>query len=338
MAAGNTRISDVIVPEVFTRYVSLLTEEKSRLIQSGALARNAQLDEFLAGGGETVNVPNWNDLDNEDENISSSDESVTSSPKKITTAKEIAIRMSRNQSWSSSDLTAALAGEDPMAEIANKVGGYRARRLQKAFLATMVGVFADNDANDGGDMTNDIKGASYVPGTTDFSTEAFLDALLTMGDSQEDLSLVMVHSVVYNTMQKNNLIDFIPDARGETEIPTFLGRQVIVDDGVTSAGGVYETLIFAGGAVLLGQGDPKMPTEVDRNPEAGNGGGQELLYNRWEWCLHPRGFAFVDAATAGEGGPSNAATAGNLGAATSWDRVYPERKQVKIARLVTREA
>jgi hypothetical protein len=33
-------------------------------------------------------------------------------------------------------------------------------------------------------------------------------------------------------MQKNNLIDFIPDAEGHINIPTFLGRRVIVDDGM----------------------------------------------------------------------------------------------------------
>ena len=49
MAIGpNTQVSDVIVPEIFTPYVQQITEEKSRLVQSGALTRNSTLDEFLA--------------------------------------------------------------------------------------------------------------------------------------------------------------------------------------------------------------------------------------------------------------------------------------------------
>ena len=53
MAAGPlTQVSDIVVPEIFTGYIQQLTEEKSRLIQSGAVARSPIIDQFLAGGGE----------------------------------------------------------------------------------------------------------------------------------------------------------------------------------------------------------------------------------------------------------------------------------------------
>ena len=42
--------------------------------------------------------------------------------------------------------------------------------------------------------------------------------------------------------------------------------------------------------------------------------------------------------TAANGGPGNGAGANDLQNAGSWDRVYPERKQIKFARMVTREA
>jgi hypothetical protein len=148
--------------------------------------------------------------------------------------------------------------------------------------------------------------------------------------------MVMVHSVVYNRMQKNNLIDFIPDARGEINIPTFLGREVIVDDGITNAAGVYHSWLFGPGALRLGVGTPKVPTEIERLAGAGNGGGAETLYNRVEWAIHPTGNKY--AGSPANGGPSNASSANNLAAAASWQRVYPERKQIKIARLISRES
>lgn len=350
MATGpTTRISDVIVPEIFNPYVQQMTEEKSRLIASGAVVRSAQLDQDLAGGGLTFKAPSFKDLDNEEENVSTdvADDDFTggsanSTPKKTGTSNEIAVRLSRNQSWSSSDLTAALAGVDPMNSIADRVSTYWARRLQAAFVATVNGIFADNNAAPAGtehvqgDLTNDISGVSYSAGVTDFSAPAFIDAAVTMGDSMGDLTMVCVHSIVYARMQKNNLIDFIPDSRGETMIPTFLGRIVIVDDGVPSpSSGIYHTWLFGGGAALLGMGAPKVPTETARKPDAGNGGGQEVLYNRVEWSIHPVGHKY--AGTPANGGPSNAATANNLAHAASWQRVYPERKQIKIARLITRE-
>lgn len=351
-AAGPiVQIADVVVPEIFTPYVQQLTEEKSRIISSGVAVRDGLLDDLLAGGGLTFNVPSWQDLDNDEENIATDDipHGYTGGvddpdPKKIGSATEIAVRMNRHQSWAASNLAAQLAGNDPMESIAQRVANYWARRLQAAFIATMGGIFADNDAapsggdtHTQGDLTVDISGASYVEGETDFSAAAFLDAAVTMGDSMEDLQLVAVHSIVYNRMQKNNLIDFIPDARGETTIPTFLGRTVIVDDGVPSpSNGVFETWMFGAGAVRLGIGTPNMATETERKAGAGNGSGADVLHNRVLWTIHPTGHAYKVASPAA-GGPSNAATAGNLANADSWTRVYSERKQIKIARLITRE-
>lgn len=340
------QLADVIVPEIFNPYIQQITEEKSRIIQSGAIARDGMIDSFLAGGGETFNIPSFKDLDDDEDNVSTDtapDEytggSGNSTPKKIGTAREIGVRLSRNQSWGSMDLAGDLIGADPMSSIGNRVGAYWARRLQKAFVATVNGIFAQNDAATGdekGDMTHDVSGTDFDAATTTFSADAFVDAAVTMGDSMEDLTMIMVHSIVYARMQKNNLIQFIPDARGEVNIPTFLGRTVVVDDGVTAANGVFHTWLFGAGAFRLGMGAPKTPTETKRDPDAGNGSGAEILYNRVEWCVHPVGYAFVGN-PAGVGGPSNAATTGNLAAADSWARAYSERKQIKIARLITRE-
>lgn len=340
MAAGVTRIADVVVPEIFTPYVQQLTAEKSRIIQSGAMVMDSELSSSLAGGGLTFNLPSFRDLDNDEENTSSDDPAVNSTPNKIGTATEIQVRLSRNNSWSSMDLAAVLAGADPMQAIANRVSSYWVRRLQAAFVSVNKGMFAQNAlASPVGaaqnDMTHDVSGSAFVDGVTNFTSEAFIDTTLTMGDSMEELTMCMVHSIVYARMQKNNLIDFIPDARGEIMIPTYLGRQVIVDDGVPHTGGVFDTWLYGAGAYHMGQGSPAVPTEMDRKPTAGNGGGQDVLFNRVEWALHPVGNAYVGTSPAG--GPSNAASANNLAAAASWNRVFSERKQIKIARLVTRE-
>lgn len=353
MASGVTRIADVVVPEIFSPYTQQLTQEKSRLVRSGALTADAALATALAGGGLTFNEPSFKDLDNDAENVSSDDPNTAATPNKIGTATEIQVRLSRNNSWSSMDLTGDLAGADPMNAIANRVADYWTRRLQAAFVATINGVFADNAAAPSGgdthlqnDMTHNISGVSFSDGVTNFSAEAFVDAATTMGDSMEDLSMVMMHSIVYSRALKNNLIDFIPDSQnmasvpdsrpGRSQgIPTFLGREVIVDDGTPSAAGVFQTWLFGANSVRFGAGTPKVPTEVDRKPAAGNGGGQDVLHNRVEWAIHPVGHAFVG--TPDAGGPGNGSGANQLAAAASWRRVFPERKQIRIARLITRE-
>jgi len=343
MASGVTRIADVVVPEIFSPYVQQMTQEKSRLIRSGAITLDPQLNSALAGGGLTFNEPSFKDLDNDAENVSTDDPATDSTPNKIGTATEIQVRLSRNNSWSSMDLSGDLAGADPMQAIANRVSDYWTRRQQAAFVATLNGVFADNAAAPTGtehvqnDMTHDVSGAAFVDGVTNFSAEAFIDATATMGDSMEDLTMVMVHSIVYARMLKNNLIDFVSDSvnGNAVRIPTFLGREVIVDDGVPRSSGVFNTWLFGRGALRGGMGSPKVPTEIDRKASAGNGGGQDVLFNRTEWIIHPVGHAY--AGTAPNGGPSNAATTNNLAHADSWKRVFSERKQIRIARLITRE-
>jgi hypothetical protein len=341
MAAGTTAVADAVVPEIFAPYVQTLTEEKSRLIQSGALSRDSALDGFLAGGGLTFNAPSWKDLDNDAENVSS-DVTGTSTPNKIGSMTEIAVRLSRNNSWATADLTEALAGSDPAEAIAQRVSAYWIRRLQAAFVATWKGVFADNDAVPVGtehtqyDLTHDISGGGYVAGVTDFSAEAFVDTKVLMGDSMDSLGIMFVHSIVYAKMQKNNMIDFVPDATQTIRIPTFLGVEVVVDDGMPGTAGVYQSWLFGVGAMRMGMGSPKVPAETIRIPSAGNGGGQEQLYSRVEWCLHPKGHAYVG--TAAIGGPSNATSSNNLANAGSWSRIFPERKQIHVARLISRES
>ncbi len=345
MAAGPiTQVSDVVVPEIFTPYVQQLTEEKARIITSGVAVRDPAIDEMLAGGGLTFNVPSFRDLDSDADRVST-DTSTSAGfaagtdspdPQKIETDTEIAVRLNRNQSWSSADLAAVLAGADPLNAIIGRVAFYWTRRLQAIVIATVNGVIKDNVANDSADYENDISGGGFIDGVTNFSAEAFLDAAVTMGDSMEDLVAIMVHSVVFNRMQKNNLIDFIPDSQGVVNIPTFLGRSVLIDDGMPNASNVYDSWLFGAGFLRLGSSPPKVPTEITREAGAGNGGGQEILYSRNQWSLHPVGHAYTG--TAANGGPGNGVGANDLNNATSWNRVFPERKQIKFARLVTREA
>jgi hypothetical protein len=364
MTNVSTTIADVVVPAIFTPYTQQLTMEKTAIIQSGIAARDDFLDGLLAGGGLTFTVPSWQDIGDPAENVSSDNPNTTSTPNTTQTSAEVAVRLSRNASWSTMRLAAALAGADPMQSIAARVSDYWVRRLQRAFVATTQGVFGTNENvdagatyggfgvkaeyGDQGDLSNDISaGGTYSAGVTDFSASAFIDTCTTLGDAAEDVTAVFMHSIVYAKAQKNNLIDFIPDAEGHVNIPTFLGRRVIVDDGMpnpagdATAGartgsGTYHTWLVGPASFRLGVGTPIVPTEVFRYPDRGNGAGSDILYNRVEWCIHPVGHAFVAQSSPStyEGGPSNAV----LATAGSFVRVFPERKQIKLARLITAES
>lgn len=338
MAAGQVQIADVVVPAIFNPYVQQLTQEKSRIILSGAASVDPKLTENLQGEGSTFNVRSFKDLQNDAENISSDVAGTLATPNKIGSATEVQVRMSRNQTWASMDIVRDLIAPDPLQAIASRVSNYWTRRLQVAFVNVVKGVFADNDLAPTGndthtqyDLTFDISGAAFVNGVTNFTAESFIDATATMGDSLDEISMIMVHSIVYARMLKNDLIDVVRDSISGAPISYFQGRQVIVDDGMPYSGGVFESWLFGTNAFLLGMAQPAVPTEIYRLPTAGNGAGMETLLNRVEWAIHPAGYVYTPVYTTG--GPSNA----TLALAATWSRIFPERKQIRLARLKTRE-
>jgi len=302
-----------------------LTKEKSAIFQSGILRSDANLAAFLSGGGRTVNVPFWKDLDNTESGVANDDPSSTATPGKIDASKDIAVRQIRTRGWSSAKLVAELAGDDPQRRIAERVAAYWTRQFQRVLVATLNGVFADNIANDSSDMVN-VTGAAI-------DAEAILDTKQTMGDAADDLDTLIMHSVVYTSLQKQNLIDFIPDSEGRVRFPTYLGYRVVVDDGVNVNGNVYDTYLVANGAIAWAEVPVATPVEIDRKPAQGNGMGVDELWTRRQFVMHPYGIAWQDDTVAGEF-PTNT----ELATADNWDRVYVERKQVGLALLRTTES
>lgn len=327
-----TRLSDVIVPEVFLDYLSLFSTEKSQLVQSGLVVPSPRVQALLAGGGRTFNMPFWNDLADTEANVATDDPAVTATPLPITTGKDVAIRHNRNQSWGAADLEKALVGEDPMAEIVKKVGGYWTRQDQRLLIASLIGIFADNVANDSADMVNDIalKSAGTPGDSNKISPDAILDTQQTMGDAGKNLTAIAMHSVIKTSLKKQNLISTIPASEGRVAFDTFMGLRIIEDDGITpytSTQVVHRIFLMGSGAFSSGEGSPKVPVEVERQAMQGRGSGVEYLVSRREFILHPAGYKFVETGIAGQS-PTNT----ELQAAAQWDRVY-DRKLIPLAML-----
>lgn len=325
-----TRISDVIVPAVFADYVMRTTMEKARIFQAGILGNDQRLSDFLAGGGQTINLPMWNDLSGAS-NVGSDDPALLATPAKISALADIAVRLSRNKGWSSADLTADLAGSDPMMVIANRVVDYWQREFESILVSTITGVIAKNILTYASDMVNDVSASAGA------TASAIIDTVQTMGDSSDDLSTIIMHSQIYASLAKQNLIDFIPDSEGRVRFPTYLGYNVIRDDSVLVTGsGVtakYYTYLLGKDSLIFSEGAARTPVETYRYPAQGNGAGVEELWSRRELCFHPRGHKFLTAGMAGLS-PTNA----ELALPAAWDRVAPERKQVNIAALISTKA
>ena len=331
----STRLSDVpIVPEIATAAIILRSLNSNAFVISGVMIRDPEADAFLTNnlGGKTFAPRYLGPLADDEPNISSDDPSEKSTPKKITGGKNKAVRQSLNQSWSSMDLTNTYLGLDITTAITNQIGDYWNTQENKRLLASLKGIIAADLATGSPVMTVDVTGKTGADAL--FNAEAFIDAQTTMGDMASSLTAVAVHSTVYATMKKLNLIDFIPASEGRVEIPTYQGLTVIQDDAMTYVPAVtgdspspakYYTYLFGRGAVALGVGTPKTPFAIHRDEAAGNGGGEEIVHSRLEWIIHPQGFSF---------GLEETPTLAQLETASNWTRQY-ERKRIALAALIT---
>lgn len=329
---ANTNISDIIVPEVFQQYMIRETAERARIFQSGLLVSDGSLSSFLAGGGYSVKLPRWDDLWNTatsapSDNASSDDEASDATPLAITANNDLAIRQNRNQGWSSSDLTAALAGDDPLAMVVARVATFWANSLERTFVSTLKGIVAESVAPTASSTSNaDDLVHTAAAGVT---PEDIIDAAATMGDADDRLSAIIMHSKIYASLAKQNLIDFIPDSEGRSRFPTYLNYTVIRDDDCPVATGVYDTYLIARDAFAWGEGSARVPVETDRHPRGGDGGGVEELWTRREFVMHPRGYSCIVADAASGASPIDSV----LAVATSWQRNALERKQIGFACL-----
>lgn len=331
-----TKIADILIPDVWVPYVIHRTIEKSALVQSGIVVPNASFDILAQRGGTLIQMPYWNDLAGADEVLS---DSVPLTPGKITSGKDIAVLLMRGKAWGAHDLTKALSGSDPMSAIGDLVANYWVKREQAILIAFLKGMFT------GTLSTTHVKDVAIEAG--DSATEANLisgnaviDAATLLGDEADALTALVMHSVPYSRLQKLNLIEYVgidatgkrveAGSSGSITVPTFLGKRIIVDDGVpvvagSTNGKKYTTYLFAPGAVARGEGLAPVPVETDRDSLLG----EDYLIHRRHFILHVRGVKYTSNTQVGVS-PTNA----ELEIAANWSRVY-DVKDVKCCTLIT---
>lgn len=328
---AGTTLTDVIVPELFNPYVINKTMEKSALVQSGIVVNDEEFDNLASQAAPTVNMPFFEDLTGESKQIVEGEDGQED---KIKSNKDVAAIIRRYNIWAATDLSAALAGKDPMEAIASLVAGFWARDMQKELVALLNGIFGTIPAQgDSGTAETrlasnilNISGSSGNAGK--WSGAAFIDAEQKLGDNKTALTAVCMHSATEAELKKQNLIETVQPSN-DVAFGLYQGKRVIVDDGCpvkgSGASQVFSTYLFGTGAVALGNGSPAgfVPTETDRAKRKGSG--VDYLINRKTMILHPRGVAWTNANVAKMEGPSRA----EMSDPANWNPVY-EPKQIRV--------
>ena len=332
---ANVQIADIYNPLVFSAAEQEAQIELNAFMASGVMVEDPRITSMATVGGNIGELPFFKPLGTEEPNYSNDVTGDSSTPNKITKGIMKYRLVSQNNSWSTMDIAVDLALADPVQAITNRIGSYWATTNERRLIQSTMGLLADNVANDDSDMVVNIAtDAAGAPTASELvSNDAILDAQQTAGDHQAGFSAIAMHSVVYNRLRKQQLIDFIRDADNNTLFQMYGNLRVIVDDSLSAVAGVnrvtYTTVIFGNGAVVAGMGRTSMPSELDRSAEKGNGGGQSDLYSRRADIIHPLGFEFTSASVAGQ-----SATLAELATAANWNRVW-ERKNVPLCFLQT---
>jgi hypothetical protein len=220
---NHLKLQDIIVPEVFEPYVVNKTMEKSAFFKSGIITTSPRFDALASSSGSIVNMPFFEDLSGESEEIY---EGYDLSADRIEPARDAAPIIRRAKMWGASDLSAAMTGTDPMAAIGDLVAGFWARDIQKELINLLNGAFSglEMDSN-----TLDLTADAQTEEQAMLSTASFIDAQQLLGDASEHLTAVVMHSETKAFLKKQNLIDAVRPS-DNADFDTYQGIKVIVDD------------------------------------------------------------------------------------------------------------
>lgn len=312
-----TTLQDIIVPELFNPYVINRSMELSALYQSGIVSNNAEFDRLASEPAPIHHMPFFEDLTGDAEIVI---EGNKLTPAKITSNQDVSTTIRLAKAWAATDLSAQLSGKDPMEAIATLVAKYWERQRQKVLLRILKGVFSSEKMK--AEHVYDV--SSKAGKLANISASAFIDALQLLGDAQDQLTGVIMHSKTKSYLKQQNLISTERDSNS-VEFETYQDRRVIVDDGCPLDGDVYTTYLFGQGAIALGNGSPEgfVATETDREKLMGSG--IDYLINRQCFIMHPRGIKWTNTERVNVETP----TFKELENPTNWERVY-DKKQIRM--------
>lgn len=328
------RLSDIYNPLTFSRRAQEAQIRLNAFIASGIAIQDPSIQTQISAGGNIGDVNFYGPLGLSEPRYSNDDPSdVNATHQKVSNKLQKWRSAQRNQSWQVMDLARELADQEPVDAITNRIGHYWAHDDEERLIQSMLGVLADNEANDSSDMvvTKGNDSASAIVDAERISGDAVIEAMQTLGDHKDSVNALAIHSQVHARLQKQNLIVYQTTSDGNISFPTYLGKRLIIDDSLPAVMGtnriMYTCILFGAGSVLTASGKVANPSELYRNPNSGNGGGDDTIFSRISNVMHPNGFSFISGSVAGQ-----SATRTELASAANWDRIA-DRKNIPLAFL-----
>jgi len=363
MATGITRLSDLVIPQIWYPYFSQLSDKTSALVQSGILARSEEYNAMAGSKGLKATVPFTRPLVERSRGWKA-DGTNTTTAEKITTAQMDIPFLKRFHKLGWNQLSAHIAGLGDLLRMGRASWGQNVKinpgdtsatlgylmadlwneDLQQTLFAVLDGCFAsttnvtgvtDGSPTGMAGQSIDASITTGVIGVANRVSPATLGrAAGVLSDRGNTLTTLAIHpEVYYGNILPNNITPNFQTNSQDWQIPRYLDYQLLLDDTLPvdrtlPAYPKYTSYLFSSGSICFG--DYKMDeltgAEVTRDADQA----EEFLFTRRCFLIQPKGLSYAGAVPASGDGPTDATLA--LGA--SWQRA-DYTKNIGIVKLVT---
>lgn len=333
---AETKLTNIIIPEVYNAYFNENFVTRSRFFKSGAIERSSEIDSKLAGGGSTFEIPFV--------------KAVTATPgvpsetgnqtiNNATTGQESIRRQMRTIAFGENSISRIFSGTNTLEKNLTQLTDIWVNDYDKVAIYTMQGIINDNLTNDSGDLCLDISDESAAADKV-ISDSRILQAQAKLKENgvgrvdnlNGNFSAIVMHSNVYFYLVNQDAITFTAISGQLRPLAFYHGMEVIVDDNCIrqseSGGYAYTTLILKPGAIQVGYSSNGYESlSYDRVEDRGMGVDQ--VFSRSVFAVHSPGFAWQGASMAGLS-PTNT----ELAKAANWDRVASSAQNCKFTALI----
>ena len=266
-----------IYPDLFAPWMQEVVPKKNVLVQQGLVEVISSHPE-LSQSGEFFTRPIQEHIDN----TGNTEQITTTTTLTLATLndKQEQVAVShQGKGWSEVELNNILRGANGLDQIASQVAGYWARQYQLFHVAAIKG------ATDALIATHEYDYTGIGDGRMDLKAVTGGKALL--GETGEELDVLVVHTDVLYQLQVDGQIDYV-NARTfadlilvEGDIPVFNGLRVVVNNTLCApTTGVYPSYLVSSAAKPWWMGfQRQLRVETDRNILLGGGQDQVATYS-----------------------------------------------------------
>lgn len=312
-----TVITDLIVPEVFTKYLIQETTKTNAFLNSGIASSDPSVN--ITEGGKTVNIPFFHELSANDEVLT---EGTALQVNNITASKDIAAIHARSVAFGATDLSKLFSGADPIAAMRVQLGNFWSAKMTDVILNTLKGIFGVSALASANELDNSANA---------LTADVMSDAMFLLGDKSAKITAIAMHSKVFAKLKKLDLIDTVQPSSLSPAYNSYMTKRIIMDDTIepisgTGATAVYPIYLFGAGALAYNENGLLATYEQDRDILVK----QDIFTSTRVFTMHPRGVKWIGTPADGET-PSNA----ELATAANWSLVEAP-KNVAIARVLTK--